>query len=304
MNLETILKERVGIAGVGMMGHGIARNVLKHGYGLTVLEHSGNQSLDELKAGGATTVATAKALAAACDIIILCVTGSPEVEAVLCGADGALEGLRPGTVIIDCSTAVPSSSVRMAEAVQASGGHFIDAPMTRTAQYAHEGRLNLLVGGEDAVVQRVTPLLRSFAENIAYAGAVGAGHRLKLLHNFVSLGSMALIAEAAACAARSGIKPDVFVDVLAGGGGAGVALERLRPTILDPNGTPVQFFMSNALKDLRYYMSMADDTRAAHAIAAAVSDTFGAAVEQGGARSMVSDLAALLTRFDGGAQPD
>lgn len=292
------MNERVGIAGVGLMGHGIARNVLKHGYGLTVLEHPGNQPLDELKGGGATTVSTAKALAAECDVLILCVTGSPEVEAVLCGTGGALEGLRQGTIVIDCSTAVPASSVRMAEAVRDAGGHFIDAPMTRTAQHAHEGRLNLLVGGDKAVIEGITPLLHAFAENIAYAGGVGAGHRLKLLHNFVSLGSMALIAEAAACAARSGIEPDVFIEVLAGGGGAGVALDRLKPTILDPNGTPVQFFMANALKDLRYYTTMADDTRAEHLIADAVSNTLDAAVKQGGARAMVSDLVALLSQRD------
>ena len=294
------MKERVGIAGVGLMGHGIARNVLKHGYGVTVLEHPGNQPLDELKAGGATTVPTAKALAAECGVLILCVTGSPEVESVLCGSSGALEGLRQGAIVIDCSTAVPASSVRMAEAVRAAGGHFVDAPMTRTAQHAHEGRLSLLVGGDKAVIEGITPLLHAFAENITYAGGAGAGHRLKLLHNFVSLGSMALIAEAAACAARSGIEPEVFIEVLAGGGGAGVALDRLKPVILDPNGTPMQFFMANALKDLRYYTSMADDTGAEHLIADAVSSTLDAAVKQGGARAMVSDLVALLTRRDTG----
>ena len=298
------MKERVGIAGVGLMGHGIARNVLKHGYSLTVLEHPGNQPLDELKNAGATTVASGKALGAECAMVILCVTGSPEVEAVLSAPGGVLEGLRPDSIVIDCSTAVPASSVRMAEAVKAAGSRFVDAPMTRTAQDAHEGRLNLLVGGDEAVVERVRPLLRSFAENITYAGPIGAGHRLKLLHNFVSLGSMALIAEAAACAARSGINAAVLAEVLASGGGAGVALERLKPVILAPDAPPVQFFMSNAVKDLRYYVSMADGARASHAIADAVCDTFDAAVEEGGPRSMVSDLVSLLTERDTGAQAD
>ena len=292
------MKERVGLVGVGLMGHGIARNVLKHGHSLTVLEHPGNQPLDELRAGGATTQQQAAALAAHSDIVILCVTGSPEVEAVLTGPQGVLEGLKPGTVVVDCSTAVPASTARMAQAVQSRGGHFIDAPMTRTAQHAREGRLNLLVGGDAAVLDRVMPVLRCFAENVTHAGPVGAGHRLKLLHNFVSLGSIALLAEAAAGAERGGIEPGLFVDVLAAGGGAGIALERLKPFLLERDSSGLQFFMANALKDLRYYVQMADDTPAVHRIGDAVSETFDAAVQQAGPRTMVPELAALLAEKD------
>lgn len=291
------MKERVGLVGVGLMGHGIARNILKHGYPLAVLEHPGNQPLDELLAAGAGTARQAAELAAQSDIVILCVTGTPEVEAVLTGEQGVLHGLKPGSVVIDCSTAVPASTTRMAERVQAQGAHFIDAPMTRTAQHAREGRLNLLVGGDAAVLERVMPVLRCFAENITHAGPVGAGHRLKLLHNFVSLGSIALLSEAAACAARGGIEPKLFVDVLAAGGGAGVALERLKPFILDQDSSGLQFFMSNALKDLSYYVEMAGDTRAVHRIGDAVSDTYDAAVKQAGPRTMVPELVALLTEI-------
>lgn len=292
------MKERVGLVGVGLMGHGIALNVLRHGHPLAVLEHPGNQPLDELRAGGATTQQQAAALAAHSDIVILCVTGSPEVEAVLTGPQGVLEGLKPGTVVVDCSTAVPASTARMAQAVQSRGGHFIDAPMTRTAQHAREGRLNLLVGGDAAVLDRVMPVLRCFAENVTHAGPVGAGHRLKLLHNFVSLGSIALLAEAAACAERGGIEPGLFVDVLAAGGGAGIALERLKPFLLERDSSGLQFFMANALKDLRYYVQMADDTPAVHRIGDAVSETFDAAVQQAGPRTMVPELAALLAEKD------
>ena len=114
--------KKIGMVGIGMMGHGIASNVQKHGYELAVLEHPGNQPLDALKAGGARTFTSAAALAARSDLVILVLTGSPQVEAVLTGADGVLQGLRPGTVVIDCSTAIPSSTLRMAEAVMAAGG--------------------------------------------------------------------------------------------------------------------------------------------------------------------------------------
>jgi len=290
--------------GVGLMGHGIARNLLKHGHPLTALEHPGNQPLDDLKLAGATTTTSGAALASGSDVVILCVTGSPEVEAVLTGRGGLLEGLRPGSIVIDCSTAVPASTVRMADAVAAAGSSFIDAPMTRTAQHAHEGRLNLLVGGDQAVLRRVMHVLQCFAENIVHAGPVGAGHRLKLLHNFVSLGCAALIAEAAACAARGGIAPARFVDVLAAGGGAGVALERLKPYILEQDPSGLQFFMSNAAKDLRYYTEMAGDTPAVHRIADAIARTFEAAVEAAGPRALLPELVSVLAGPQRATPPD
>ncbi|OZI33097.1 2-hydroxy-3-oxopropionate reductase [Bordetella genomosp. 1] len=285
---------KVGMAGIGLMGHGIASNIVKHGHALTVLEHAGNQPLDDLKAAGAATVRDGAALAASADVIILCVTGSPQVEAVLMGAGGVLEGLRPGTVVIDCSTAIPSSTLKVAEAVQARGGRFLDAPMTRTPKEAAEGRLNLLVGGDAAAFEEIHPLLAAFAENITHVGPVGAGHRMKLLHNYVSLGLIALIAEAAACAKGDGIDPAVFSEVLSKGGGGGVALERIKPYLIDGDPSSLRFFMSNARKDLEYYNTMAAESGAVRDIGAAVLATYEQAVEQGGPDRYVPELAGLL----------
>lgn len=288
------MKQKIGMVGIGLMGHGIARNIARHGYPLTVLEHAGNQPLDELKAAGVTTHTRAAALAAASEVVILCVTGTPQVEAVLMGPGGVLEGLKPGTVVIDCSTAVPSSTERVAQAVQAAGGRFLDTPMTRTPKEAHEGRLNLLVGGDKDLFEQVRPLLACFAENITHAGPVGAGHRMKLLHNYVSLGFISLLAEAAACAQRAGVSSEVFVDVLAKGGGGGAALERLRPYLLarDPSG--IRFSISNAHKDLGYYATMAREAEAHHAIADAVLGTLEAGLQASDAQTLLPSLVSLL----------
>ncbi len=287
---------KIGMIGIGLMGHGIASNLVKHGHQLTVLEHAGNQPLDALLAAGVTTATTPKSVAANAELVILCVTGSPQVEAVLLGDDGVLAGLPPGATVVDCSTAVPSSTVKLAAAVQAAGGRFIDSPMTRTPKEAAEGRLNLLVGGDQEVFEFCLPVLRCFAENIAHVGAIGAGHRMKLLHNYVSLGCAALIAEAAACALGDGIAPEVFVDVLAKGGGGGAALERLRPFLLNGDPTGLKFAMSNAQKDLGYFTTMASDSGAAHRIADAVQATFDQAVGQGAANAFVPELIPLLQK--------
>lgn len=264
------MKQRIGMVGIGLMGHGIAGNLLKHGHALTVLEHPGNQPLEALQARGAQVVASLHAVAAAADVIVLCVTGSPQVEAVVLGEGGLLARLRAGTVIVDCSTAVPASTERVAAAVKAAGGRFADAPMTRTPREAEEGRLNLLVGADEALFAELRPLLACFAENITHCGGVGAGHRMKLLHNFVSLGGAALIAEAAACARRGGVAPEVFVEVLAKGGGAGVTLERMRPFLEHGDDSGLKFALSNAVKDLGYYATMAADSGAVQTIAQAV----------------------------------
>jgi len=272
----------LGMIGIGLMGHGIASNLVKHGHALTVLEHPGNQPLDALKATGAVAVASAAEVARQAQVVILVVTGAPQVEAVLTQPGGVLEGLQPGAVVIDCSTSLPDTTRRMAQAVQAAGGRFLDAPMTRTPKEAAEGRLNLLVGGEAALLEELRPLLACFAENITHVGPVGAGHGMKLLHNYVSLGMVTLLAEAAACAGRQGVSPEAFVEVLAKGGGGGIALERLKPYVLahDPSG--LKFSLANAVKDLSYYGEMAAAAGAQRGVAEAVLAALKGAVEAGG----------------------
>ncbi len=285
---------RIGMVGIGLMGQGIASNLLKHGHELAVLEHPGNQPLDALKAAGAISFTRAAELAARSEVVILVLTGSPQVEAVLTGDGGVLQGLKPGSVVIDCSTAIPSSSQRMAQAVQGAGSQFLDAPMTRTPKEAAEGRLNLLVGGDAALLARCRPLLACFAENITHVGDVGAGHSMKLLHNYCSLGMVALLAEAAACAQRSGVAPEVFVDVLSQGGGGGTALERLKPYLLAQDPTGLRFSIANASKDLGYYNAMAADAGAHQAIASAVLATLQDALASSGPAALVPELAGLL----------
>lgn len=291
---------KTGMIGVGLMGHGIARNVLRRGgHELTFLSHAGNQPVDELLSLGATAVDTPAAVAAASEVVILCVTGSPQVEAVLTGPDGVLTGLRPGTVVVDCSTALPESTLRMAAAVQAAGGVMIDAPMTRTAKFAHEGKLNLLLGGDAAVIERIRPVLASFTEDTPHVGAIGAGHRLKLLHNFVSVGFMALLAEAAAQAADGGVEAEALVSVLRAGGGGSVALDRMAPFILGGSADSLPFSISNALKDFDYYLGMSQQAGARHQIADGVRTALNDAVEAGNGASYLPELTQIFRKTAG-----
>ena len=285
---------RVGIIGVGLMGHGIALNVLKGGFSLVILDHPGNQPVDDLIEMGAGRRSSPDAVTAEVDLVILCVTGSSQVEAVLTGDAGVISALKPGTIVVDCSTALPGSTEQMAALVAAAGGRFLDAPMTRLAKQAHEGTLNILVGGEVDVLDAARPVLDTFTENIDHVGAVGFGHRMKLLHNYVSIGHMALLAEAAAQAAEAGVEAQVFVDVLAKGGGAGAALERLRKCILTGDASAVPFAIGNACKDIDYYREMVGSESGSRAIADGVSAAVGTATKAGHADAYLPELMKLF----------
>lgn len=282
-------KATVGLIGVGLMGHGIAVNVLRHHYALVFLDHPGNQPVDDLLDAGARKAASPAEIAQQADAIILCVTGTPQVEDVFYGAQGLHGHLRPGTTVIDCSTAIPSSTVKVAADVRQAQGHYLDAAMTRTPKEAAQGRLNLIVGGEADVFEACRPLLASFAENMVLAGPTGSGHRLKLVHNFVSLGFAAVLAEAAACAEHAGISAEKLLEVLGSGGGGGVVLDRLAPYIRARDDSGFRFSLANALKDLTYYTTMAADAGMPHATADAVREAF-ARGRQARERGTVAEL--------------
>ncbi|MCI5075104.1 NAD(P)-dependent oxidoreductase [Oricola sp.] len=283
----------VGLIGVGRMGHGIALNLLKAEFPLVFLDHPGNQPTDDLRALGAMSKDCAADVAAACDVIILVVTGAPEVEAVLTGPDGVLEGLRPGALVVDCSTSLPETTRAMARRVQEAGGSFLDAPMTRTPKEAAQGRLNLIVGGDAALLEAHKPMLESFAENIVHAGDTGSGHAMKLLHNFVSLGFSVVLIEAAIAARESGVVTEVFCDVLEQGGGRGVVLDRLAPAITDGDNSGLNFSIANAAKDMRYFGEMARSLGLPADVAQALARYYEQPTEAGQGELLVPELLAL-----------
>ena len=246
---------------------------------------------------GATPCATPAKVAAVSDVIILCVTGSPQVEAIVSGKDGLVEALKPGAVVVDCSTALPESTQRMGEIVAKAGAHYLDAPMTRTATHAHAGTLNLLVGGEAEVLEQVRPVLASFTEAVEHVGPLGHGHRMKLLHNYVSVGFMTLLAEAAAQAADAGVDPQAFVNVLATGGGASAALDRLAPYITQGNRDALPFAVANAQKDIDYYRAMSEAAGAQQTIADGISSALYATVEAGHAQAYVPELVKFFRKL-------
>ncbi len=291
-------KTRVGLIGVGLMGHGIGKNILARGYPLTVLAHRNRAPVEDLLGRGAREAATPRAMAEDSDVIILCVTGSPQVEEAVYGENGVLAGLRPGLTIADCTTAEPHSTRRIAAEVAARGGRFADTPMVRTPKEAEEGKLALMVGGEKAVIEELRPILSCFADTIVYAGEVGAAHALKLVNNFIALGTAAVVSEAIVTAARSGIDMTALRDIVMSGGARSVMFERLINVPLSNDDSSAKFAISNARKDLRYYTSIAEQLPVAAFVAEAVHQTYILADNLGYGARYVPRLIDALTSIN------
>lgn len=295
------MAKTVGFIGLGMMGRGMAKHVLGSGYPVALLLRSKEDEVRcaDLLAGGARPLKTAAEVAAAADIVIICVTGSPQVEDVVFADHGLLQGIKPECVVVDCSTSLPDSTRRVAAAIATRGGLFLDAAMTGTPKDADEGKINLLVGGDPAVLASVRPVFDTFAKNIYDCGAVGSGHTTKLLHQFVVLGNAAILAEAFSCAGKTGVNLEVLCDVIASGGANSTAFQRLRPFVLEGNDQLFRFSLANAHKDMHYYARMTGEARAVSFIGDAVHNTYTVAANLGYTTQFVPHLVSSLNKLNG-----
>ena len=292
MNTSASKMMTVGFLGLGLMGHGLARNVQRAGHPVTLLVRSdeARKRVADLMDAGATAVSTARDLAANVDVMVICVTGAPDVEELVLGENGLLESLKAGSTVIDCSTSLPETSRRIAAAVHARGGRFIDATLTGTPREAEEGTVNLLVGGDPNVIGYASPLLHSFTRNIYYCGGVGAGHAVKLLHQFIVLGNAAILAEAFGIARNAGVDLRVLCDVIASGGANSTAFQRFRPYVLEGDDSMFRFSLSNANKDMRYFLRMASESGVQSSLGMQVGVAYEAANDAGYGERFVPHL--------------
>jgi 3-hydroxyisobutyrate dehydrogenase-like beta-hydroxyacid dehydrogenase len=265
---------RIGFVGLGLMGHGIAKNIVSKGYPLTVRAHRNRKPLEDILAAGAAEVATNAELARACDIVFLCVTGTPQVEEVIYGADGVLGAARGGLIVVDTSTAEPASTAAVRRDLNAKGAEFVDAPLARTPKEAEEGRLNIMVGARDEVFARLKPVLATFCENIIHAGPPGHGHTLKLVNNFLAMSIASATAEAAATAAKAGLSLQKLHEVVSAGAvNSGLFQLILGRIIADGDLSGLKFTLVNAMKDLRYYTHLAESLPTSALLGEAVHQT-------------------------------
>ena len=273
--------QRIGFIGLGLMGHGMAANLLRKGFPLAVKVNRDRSRLADILAAGAKECATNAEVAQASDVVIVCVTGSPQVEEIVFGAQGIAAAARPGLVVIDTSTAEPGSTAKIREALGKLGTTFVDAPLARTPKEAEEGRLNTMVGADDATFEKVKPVLAAFCENIFHVGPPGAGHTLKLVNNFMALTIAASIAEAFAVASKAGVRLDKLFEVVSQGALNSNIFQMIGGGAVHGDLTRMKFSIVNAAKDLRYYTHLAESLPVASFVGEAVHQSFAQAVALG-----------------------
>ncbi len=289
----------VGFIGLGYMGEGMAANLLAKGNALLVMANRRRDAVDRLVAAGAREVASAAEMASLADAIFLCVTGSPEVENVVEGEKGILEGAKPGLMVIDCSTAEPDSTLRLAALLEARGASMVDAPLGGTPAGAKAGTLQALVGASDEDFARSQPLIACWAATIAHVGPVGAGHKMKLINNFLSLGYASLYSEALALGAKVGISAETFHSVIGKGRMRCGFYDTFMTYVIERDENAHQFTIANATKDLRYLAAMSDTAGAVNPLGSAVKNQFAAMAAAGEAEKFVPMLSDFVAKANG-----
>ncbi len=290
---------RVGFLGVGLMGHGAAKNILEKGYPLAILGHRNRAPVEDLVDRGAVEAADAAALAATSDVVIICVPSGVEMEAAFAGPRGLMAGARPGTIFVDATTNDPAVTRKVGAELAAIGCDLVDAAMGRTPKEAEEGRLATYVGGDPATIETVRPILETYADTIVVCGGLGAGTTCKLVNNSVTIGMVAVISEAFATAAKIGVDLEALSAVLSAGGANGGMWQMLKPWILEGDDSRLKGPIRIGAKDIRTYGRMAENAGVATFIAQAVNQTLRLALNQGHAERYLPVLPGILAELNG-----
>jgi len=290
----------IGFIGAsGLMGHGMAKNLLAKGHRLSLTVHRNRERVADLLAAGAVEAPSPAALAKGSEIVFLCVTGSPQVEASVDALLGGVSsGSRAGLTIVDCSTSEPDSSARLREHCAAAGVTFVDAPLARTPVEAEAGRLNVMVGAEPAVFESLRPVLLAFAENVFHVGGPGAGHTIKLLNNFIAQAICTATAEAFAVGQRAGVDLAQLVQLISAGPVNSGLFQAMAKT-LQGDLAGLKFELDLARKDVRYYTHLAEGLSVPTVMGEAVHQSLSIASALGHGRKYVPSLVEAQEQLSG-----
>jgi len=254
---------RVGFIGLGNMGEPLAGFVAKAGFSLVVHDLR-KERASRLLDSSATWASSPREVAAQCDVICVCVPGPPEMQAVIAGAHGVVEGVKAGAVVIDHTTNAPSVVREAGEALSSRGAHLLDAPIDGGREGALAGQVTLFVGGDQAVLRRVQPALDTFAKSVVWVGALGAGSITKLVHNALAMSIDLLLGECLSLGVKAGVALPRLVEAFNQGCivGQNMTFTKRLPATLFRGDFAARFALALAYKDFR----LADDLAAQHGV--------------------------------------
>lgn len=247
----------VGFIGLGIMGAGMSRNLLAAGFELTVHNRT-PEKMRPLAEAGAATASSPAELAAASDVVITCVSDTPDVEEVLLGDAGVLQGARPGSLVIDMSTISPSATRELAARLAERDVAMLDAPVSGGSEGAAKGTLSIMVGGADDDVRRARPYLEAMGSTITHVGPIGAGQSCKLVNQILVVVTMLGVAEALLFAQAGGLDLERTLQAVSGGAGGSWMLSNRGPQAIRRDWRP-GFTVDLQQKDLRLVLEAADE---------------------------------------------
>ncbi len=251
-----MINERIGYVGLGIMGRGMARNLLKAGFGVRVWNRTASR-MEELATDGAVAATSPADVAANCDIIITCVSDTPDVEAVILGENGVLQGVQPGALVIDCSTISPQATRAIAAKLAEKGVRFLDAPVSGGSEGAAKGTLTIMVGGESTDVERATPVFQAMGKTITHVGGTGAGQMVKLVNQILVVGNCLAMCEALLFAESGGLDLQKTYDAISQGAAGSWMFTNRAPQIMRRDWRP-GFTIDLQQKDIRLVLEAAD----------------------------------------------
>jgi 3-hydroxyisobutyrate dehydrogenase-like beta-hydroxyacid dehydrogenase len=292
--------KKIGFIGVGLMGHGMAKNLVEKGFPTMVLGHKNRTPVDDLVKRGAQEAKDIAGLVKSSEIVFLCVTGSTQVEDLVYRKGGILESAASGQIVVDTSTSQPGSTLKIAADFKAKGVRVVDAPLARTPVEAEQGRLNTMVGAEESTFREIEPVLKAFCENVFHVGEIGAGHKIKLINNCAAIGQMALIAEALTACVKVGVDPKKYFALVSTGAANSAIFQMLAGKALEGDFGGMKFGLTNALKDVRYYNQMAMEFGIAGSMAVATLQTLTQAMNLGfgSPEHMVASLVPAVAKLN------
>ncbi len=278
---------QIGLIGAGLMGHGIAVNLLKHGHGVAVMVHRNRDPIIELLARGAAEAKDLGQLARDATIILLCLPSSKVVEETV---NRLRPHLRPRHILIDTGTSDPEVTRRLVRELAHMGVSFADAPLTGGPEQAETGHLGVLCGADAKSFTAIAPVLKCFATTVRHVGPPGSGHTAKLISNYLVTGMIALVTEAFGAARKAEIDwRDLYEAMLNGSGNSGVLRKMVSPA-LEGDFDGYRFSIANAAKDIGYYADLAEKLGCDSPLMEAVAEVFADAVETGHGGRNVSHL--------------
>jgi len=288
---------RVGFLGLGTMGGAMAGHVARAGFPLTVWNRSPGKA-QELRDLGAIEADSPESAAAGADVVVICVSDTPDVEAVLFGDNGAAGGLGPGNLVVDCSTISPSATRDFALRLRAQEVGYVDAPVSGGSEGARKASLSIFVGGEAADVERARPILAAMGTTITHVGPVGAGQAVKAVNQVILAGTYLGVAEGIVLAVKAGLDPELVARALGGGAAQSWVLAN-RSGRMIANDYPLGFKVELHRKDLRIALEMARESGTVLPVSALAEQFETGLVNEGHAEDDMSALARVIRSLSG-----